>query len=738
MPVFAMILGASLAFAAIATADDFPETLPGTKPADWAAGESFADRLVGQANVFLKARLRSRPDAGPPETRRGRFAKRLGVRDPRVPFDDFERVATIAKSSLIGRGAHYEIHAVRWPSVDGVSGEGLLLIPTQGEPRASVIALPDADESPEQLVGLTPGVPPESQFARRLAESGCLVLVPSLIDRTVAPRNGRARMTHREYLYRPSFVLGRHIIGYELQKVLAAADRFARDPGRPIGVFGWGEGGRLALDAGAIDDRFAAVGVSGAFGQDEGVADQPIDRNVFGLLDGFGDDQLASMIAPRALIIEETPGPRFEFPVGQGGAPGKLTDAIIPAEAVLKRSTTPVPATIVASPSPGSETALTAFLIALDPKSRLAPSGKAPTPTAPLPDRAARMNRQVAEIDRHTQRLLVESPYVRQEFWKDLDTSSLDRFRETVETYRDHFRDEVIGRLDITPAPPNPRTRRVYDEPRFAGYEVALDVGDGIEAYGILLIPKEIPAGSRRPVVVCQHGLEGRPTDVADPKLDHPAYHRFAVQLAERGFVTFAPQNLYTGEDRFRYLQRLANPQGKTLFSIMVPQHQVITDWLKDLPMADPNRIAFYGLSYGGKSAMRLPALVKNYCLSICSADFNDWVWKNASTRSPYSYVWTNEYEIFEWDLGSSFNYAEMAALIAPRPFMVERGHFDGVAPDETVASEFAKVRMLHVGRLKLSAGSCRIEFFDGPHTIHGVGSFEFLRQHLQFPEVPR
>ena len=56
----------------------------------------------------------------------------------------------------------------------------------------------------------------------------------------------------------------------------------------------------------------------------------------------------------------------------------------------------------------------------------------------------------------------------------------------------------------------------------------------------------------------------------------------------------------------------------------------------------------------------------------------------------------TGEYEIFEFDLGSTFNYAEMAALIAPRPFMVERGHFDGVAPDEGVAYEFAKVRHLY------------------------------------------
>ena len=130
---------------------------------------------------------------------------------------------------------------------------------------------------------------------------------------------------------------------------------------------------------------------------------------------------------------------------------------------------------------------------------------------------------------------------------------------------------------------------------------------------------------------------------------------------------------------------------------------------------------------------MRIPPLVPEYCLSICSADFNEWVWKNASTRGRYSYVFTGEYEIFEFDLGSTFNYAEMAALIAPRPFMVERGHFDGVAPDETVAYEFAKVRHLYNARLKLP-GRCEIEWFVGPHTINETGTFEFLHKHLNWP----
>jgi hypothetical protein len=143
----------------------------------------------------------------------------------------------------------------------------------------------------------------------------------------------------------------------------------------------------------------------------------------------------------------------------------------------------------------------------------------------------------------------------------------------------------------------------------------------------------------------------------------------------------------------------------------------------------DPRRIGFYGLSYGGKTAMRVPALLDGYCLSICSADFNDWIRKNVTIDARYSYVFTGEYEMPEFNLGHTFNYAEMAYLIFPRPFMVERGHEDGVAPDSWVASEYSKVRRFYAQAQ--SGDRTEIEWFDGPHTIHGVGTFEFLDKHL-------
>jgi hypothetical protein len=383
---------------------------------------------------------------------------------------------------------------------------------------------------------------------------------------------------------------------------------------------------------------------------------------------------------------------------------------------------------------PGSAAALEKFLAALAGGAKLAPLSAPPVSLRKDFDPQARQKRLFDQINADTQHLMREGEYVRADFWSKADRASRDpeKWKASSEAYRRHFYDEVIGRFDETLLPPDARTRKIYDETLYAGYEVMLDVFDDVFAYGILLVPKNIAAGERRPVVVCQHGLEGRPTDVADPRNVNPSYNQYACRLAERGFIVYAPQNPYIFTDRFRTLQRKANPLGKTLFSVIVPQHQQLVDWLATLGQVDPERIAFYGLSYGGKTAMRVPALVERYCLSICSADFDEWIWKNASTRAQYSYVATGEYEIFEFDLGNTYNYAEMAALVAPRPFMVERGHHDGVAPDPWVAYEYAKVRELYAA-LKIPDRTA-IEFFDGPHTIHGVGTFEFLHTHLNWP----
>jgi len=199
------------------------------------------------------------------------------------------------------------------------------------------------------------------------------------------------------------------------------------------------------------------------------------------------------------------------------------------------------------------------------------------------------------------------------------------------------------------------------------------------------------------------------------------------------GISANAPQNPYIGEDNFRILQRIGHPIKVSLFSVILGQHEQTLKWLSTLPFVDPKRIGFYGLSYGGKTAVRVPPLLDGYALSICSGDFNEWVWKTTTVLARQSYLLTKEYDMYEFDFANTVNYAELAELMAPRPFMVERGHDDPVGLDEWVAFEYAKVREFYD---KMGIGDrTEIEFFSGPHEVHRKGTFRFLKQHLQWPE---
>ena len=67
------------------------------------------------------------------EPNRERLRKILGVVDERVP-PKLEYVGGPGEPSLVAETDGYKVHAVRWPVLPGVDGEGLLLEP-KGKPR---------------------------------------------------------------------------------------------------------------------------------------------------------------------------------------------------------------------------------------------------------------------------------------------------------------------------------------------------------------------------------------------------------------------------------------------------------------------------------------------------------------------------------------------------------------------------------------------------------------------------
>ncbi|MFN7706365.1 MAG: hypothetical protein ACK5OH_00010, partial [bacterium] len=70
-----------------------------------------------------------------------------------------------------------------------------------------------------------------------------------------------------------------------------------------------------------------------------------------------------------------------------------------------------------------------------------------------------RRKEQLEMWDRHQQRILDSIHLERNRYWSKLDTSSLAKFQDTVGSYRDTFRNEIIGTWNIPKMPMRARSR---------------------------------------------------------------------------------------------------------------------------------------------------------------------------------------------------------------------------------------------------------------------------------------
>src|SRR5690349_7737450 len=155
--------------------------LAGTKPFS-AEGDLSAQMVAGADRFLMREIERSieersmlwKRDFSSPEayeksiqSNRERFRKAIGAVDRRLPASAFEYVSSTVTPALVAETERLLVYTVRWPVFEGVFGEGLLLKPKSAQTVAGggapgrVIAIPDADQTPEMLAGLAPGLAPE-------------------------------------------------------------------------------------------------------------------------------------------------------------------------------------------------------------------------------------------------------------------------------------------------------------------------------------------------------------------------------------------------------------------------------------------------------------------------------------------------------------------------------------------------------------------------------------------------
>ena len=349
---------------------------------------------------------------------------------------------------------------------------------------------------------------------------------------------------------------------------------------------------------------------------------------------------------------------------------------------------------------------------------------------------------QYWQMDRYLTDLVLKTDSIRAEHWKRLDFSNVAAYDRSAARYRKEWM-EFLGVPEPGKLALNPRREKVAEMDTHTAYRVWLDALPGVQAYGILLIPKNV--SGKRPGLLAVHGQSGSPEIVAgflDPNLPS-GYRRFGETAVKRGFVVWCPYNYGTYSEENEpnegpqargrnILNKKALLTDRTVMGLEIAKLRRGVDYLASLPEVDSQRIGMYGLSKGGHYTLYTAALEPRIQAAVVSGWFNQRTRKLlapkvGNKRALITHL--NREEYYLKGLLNRFGDAELGWMIAPRALMIEAGTEDGGVSINDAHEEFLRVEQTYK-RLGLSE-KARFAKFEGPHRIDGVEAFPFLDKWL-------
>lgn len=611
--------------------------------------------------------------------------------------------ASLAKLEQIGKSKRFLIERVSIPFSEGLVARGLLFTPTSTGKKPAVIICPDAGVWPERLMGLDGEGEGFSRVSNWL-DGKSVVYVQQSIERLAdhaycEKTRGKDR---RSILYRLGYVVGRTMPGLDVQDVLAALgflSHYESVDGGKISVFGHGQGGMTALLSAALDSRISSVVVADYFDQRDRCWAEPVDRRLRGQLLEFGDAELAALIAPRKLTVEASDwflggATNFNLEIDRAmrfyqGLSAK--EQLVVVKRKIAKVGEPVP-------------------LKIDAKKATAVRNQH------FEERLSWLRKQVNESE--------EKRYAH---WKIIEEPA-DKFPAIQKAMLEEYR-QMTGELPDDGTPMKVRSELALENEKYSIYRVTIDVRKGVSVYGELMVPQNMVG--KRPAVICQHGFGGYPNKITGLGMtEDTAYHEYGRKLAEKGYVVFAPMLLHISpSEEVSRQMRQANAVGMMRLAMPLAKTERVVDFLESLPYVDAERIAYYGLSYGGYSAIWMPPLVDRLALTIISGNFNDWRSKITSDEVNTSYLRHPDEDMYSWNCLNHFTHPELIAMMYPRPVCVEFGRRDGITSPEWTAYAWKQTKALrdHLGQTERVV----LTEFDGPHEIHGVETFDFLDRWL-------
>lgn len=255
-------------------------------------------------------------------------------------------------------------------------------------------------------------------------------------------------------------------------------------------------------------------------------------------------------------------------------------------------------------------------------------------------------------------------------------------------------------------------------------------------------------ARGRRPAVIALagHGAGAREIigcwEDGSVRRDPEGYQRdFARELVRLGFVVAVPELAGFGERQPRtdhlppghapkacaQLATLAWHQGGSVVGLRVRDVRRTVDYLQTLAGIDPGRIGVMGISGGGMAALFSAAVEARLRAVVLSGYFSTF----AGSILRVGHCWCN----FVPGLARIGEMADLAALVAPRPLLVEAGLRDPIFPIAAVRAGLAQARQRY--RVLQAEHALAEDLFDGEHRIHGVRAYRFLADTLDPLPVP-
>ena len=242
------------------------------------------------------------------------------------------------------------------------------------------------------------------------------------------------------------------------------------------------------------------------------------------------------------------------------------------------------------------------------------------------------------------------------------------------------------------------------------------------------LLGRPVAATGRLPLAIAYHGSYGKAEGIfgiADPYYNNDYHRTFALRMAKKGYVVFAPQVLtdYSGD----YNQIRNGPDnrgtslGERLVGIELGEMINGLDYLTQLDFVNADRVVTYGISLGGLMSFYLGALDTRIHTTAVSNYIEDRVGKLTGLEfGPVTYpegYWriNNADYMFVPSLLRRLTDVEIAAIIAPRRLFVETGLYD--YRSWTVPPIYAQIETVYQ----------RLGLGDSVDSVIGVGGHEIF-----------